>query len=82
MKRVLGIIILSVFVISLVGSVSPGFKAQVIKLTGDQKYASSQLPLPPTMEMNKNLAGQSDSEEFADSDNSYNIQSKEIQLVE
>ena len=82
MKRVLGILILSVFVISLIGSVSPDFKAQVIKLTGDHKYASTLLPAPAPLEMNKNLAGKSNSEKFTDSDNSYNIQSKDVVLVE
>lgn len=56
MKKCLSIIILTVFVLSIAGSVSPEVKSYVISWTGGEKYASSILPAPPPMKMNKNLA--------------------------
>ena len=81
MKKILGIIILGVFILSILGSVSPKFESYVLKLAGDQKYAYSQIPLPPTIENNQNLAGQSDLPNPDDSDISYNIQSRDINLI-
>jgi hypothetical protein len=56
MKKSLAIIILSVFVFSIMGSVLPGVKTTVMNLTGGQKYASTQLPAPPEFQMNQKLA--------------------------
>ena len=56
MKKYLSIILLSLFVLSIMGSVSPTIKSQIIDLAGGQKYASTQLPVPPVMYSNKNLA--------------------------
>jgi hypothetical protein len=56
MKKILSITILTVFVLSIMGSVSPEIKSYVIKMTGDQKYASTLLPNPPDIQDNKNLA--------------------------
>ncbi len=56
MKKYLAIIILSVFVISIMGSVSPEINSYVKNLTGDQKYASTKLPSPPAILTNQNLA--------------------------
>ena len=58
MKRYLAIIILSVFVISIMGSVSPEIKSTVMNWTGGQKYASTLLPAPPDFQVYKNLAKQ------------------------
>lgn len=81
MKKILGIIILSAFIISIMGSVSPGLKTYVIKYTGDQKYASTQLPLPPTIENNQNLAGQDNNSNLAKSGISYDILSKNTGFI-
>ena len=56
MKKCLSIIILSVFVISILGSVSPDIKSTVMNWTGSQKYASTLLPSPPEFQVNQNLA--------------------------
>ena len=56
MKKILSIIILSVFVISIMGSVLPEVKVTVMNWTGGQKYVSTQLPAPPAMQMNQKLA--------------------------
>ena len=56
MKKYLALIILTVFVISIMGSVSPEIKSAVINWTGGQKYASTLLPSPPEFQTNKNLA--------------------------
>jgi len=56
MKKTLAIIILSVFVISLMGSVSPSIQSHVKNWTGGQKYASTLLPSPPAIQPNQNLA--------------------------
>jgi hypothetical protein len=56
MKKYLAIIILGVFVISLMGSVSPEIKSYVKNWTGDSKYASTLLPSPPEIQTNHNLA--------------------------
>ena len=52
----LSIIILSVFVLSILGSVSPDIQSKVMNWTGGQKYASTLLPAPPDFQLNKNLA--------------------------
>jgi hypothetical protein len=56
MKKYLAIIILTVFVLSIIGSVSPEIKSYVTKLTGNQKYASTLLPNPPAIKTIDNLA--------------------------
>jgi len=56
MKKSLAIIILSVFVISIMGSVLPEVKTTVMNWTGGQKYASTQLPAPPEIQLNQKLA--------------------------
>ena len=56
MKKCLSIIILSVFVLSMLGSVSPEIKTYVKSWTGEQKYASTLLPSPPQIDTNKSLA--------------------------
>ena len=56
MKKYLAIIIISVFVLSIMGSVSPEIKSTVMNLTGGQKYASTLMPSPPEFQTNKNLA--------------------------
>jgi len=56
MKKCLAIIILTVFVISIMGSVSPEVSSYVKNWTGDQKYASTLLPSPPEIQTNTNLA--------------------------
>jgi hypothetical protein len=56
MKKSLAIIILSIFVLSIMGSVLPEVKVTVLKWTGGQKYASTQLPAPPEMQLNQKLA--------------------------
>jgi len=56
MKKSLAIVILSVFVLSIMGSVLPEVKVTVMKWTGGQKYASTLLPAPPEMQMNQKLA--------------------------
>ena len=56
MKKYLSIIILSVFVLSIIGSTSPEIKSTIIKWTGDQKYASTLIPNPPEVQTIKNLA--------------------------
>ena len=55
-KKSLAIIILSVFVISIMGSVIPEVKTTVMNFTGGQKYASTHLPAPPEVQMNQKLA--------------------------
>jgi hypothetical protein len=57
MKKCLSIIILSFFVLSMIGSVTPEVKSYVKVWTGDQKYASTQLPSPPSIQASQNLAG-------------------------
>ena len=81
MKKILGLIILTAFIISIMGSVSPGLKTIVTKYTGDHKYASTQLPLPPTLENKINLAGQDNRLNISSSDISYDIKSKEINFI-
>jgi hypothetical protein len=56
MKKCLSIIILAVFIISIMGSVSPEVKSYVKNWSGEQKYASTLLPSPPEIQTNKNLA--------------------------
>ena len=56
MKKFLSIILLSLFVLSIMGSISPTIKSQIIDFAGGQKYASTQLLVPPAMNSNKNLA--------------------------
>ncbi len=56
MKKILGIIIVSAFILSLLGSALPGMKEKVISITGSQAYASTSLPLPPSIGLAKNLA--------------------------
>ena len=56
MKKYFAIAILTMFVLSLMGSVSPEIKTYVKSWTGDQKYASTALPAPPEMTMDGNLA--------------------------
>lgn len=56
MKKFLIIIILSVFVLSIMGSVSPKVKSYVENFTGDTRYASTMLPAPPDIQLNNDLA--------------------------
>ena len=56
MKKSLAIIILSVFVISLMGSVLPEVQSIVVNWDDGQKYASSNLPTPPVNKPIDNLA--------------------------
>jgi hypothetical protein len=57
MKKFFGIAILIVFVLSVMGSVSPEINSFVKNLTGDKKYASSSLlPAPPELPTDGNLA--------------------------
>jgi hypothetical protein len=56
MKKFLALIILTVFVLSILGSVSPEIKTFVTKLAGDHKYASTILPNPPDIKTIDNLA--------------------------
>jgi hypothetical protein len=56
MKKYLAIAILAVFVISIMGSVSPKFQSSVKILSGNQKYVSTILPAPPEMVKETNLA--------------------------
>jgi hypothetical protein len=58
MKKCLSIIILTVFVLSMMGSVSPEIKSYVISWTGEKKFASTHLPSPPQLNTNENLAKQ------------------------
>ena len=56
MKKILAIIILSIFFISILGSALPEVNLIVLRMSSDQKYAITQLPSPPQIQMNKNLA--------------------------
>ena len=56
MKKFFAIIILTVFVISIMASVSPEVSSYVKNWTGDQKYASTLLPSPPEIQTERNLA--------------------------
>jgi hypothetical protein len=56
MKKFFAIIILTVFAISIMGSVSPEINSYVKSWTGEQKYASTILPSPPEIQTNNNLA--------------------------
>jgi hypothetical protein len=56
MKKYFAIVILTIFVLSVMGSVSPEIKSYVKNWTGDQKYASTSLPAPPEMPVDGNLA--------------------------
>jgi hypothetical protein len=60
MKKYCAIVILTIFVLSLMGSVSPGISSYVKNLTGDKKYASTILPAPPETNSDKNLAKKDD----------------------
>ena len=84
MKKILGIIILSVFVISLVATASPVFKAEVQNLKNSPKYASSHLPVPPAIDLNQNLAGtdKNNSEKFAKANTDLKIQIQDFKFVE
>ena len=56
MKKVLSIIFLSLFILSIMASVSPKIQAQFADFAGESKFASTHIPVPPTIESNKNLA--------------------------
>lgn len=56
MKKFFAITILIVFVLSVMGSVSPEMNSFVKKLTGNKKYASISLPAPPDLPTDGNLA--------------------------
>jgi hypothetical protein len=60
MKKILGIIFVGLFILSIVGSVSPTIKSEIIHIAGGKKYASTQLPTPNAIESNKNLADKLD----------------------
>lgn len=65
MKKILGTITLSIFAISIIGSVSPSLKTEVIKLTGDKKYASTIIPLPSEIDRRgNNFAGKIESKHY------------------
>ena len=57
MKKILGIIIVSAFILSLMGSVSPIIQSSMKNFTGRKYYSSSSLPLPNPID--KNYAEQS-----------------------
>jgi len=56
MKKVFSIIFLSLFVLSIMASASPKIQAHFADFAGEQKFASTHIPVPPTLETNKNLA--------------------------
>jgi hypothetical protein len=84
MKKILGIIILSVFVISIMATASPVFKTEVQNLKNSPKYASSHLPVPQAIELNQNLAGadKDNSEKFANFNTDLNLQIQDIKITE
>ena len=84
MKKILGLIIISVFVICLFASASPAFKDQVQNLKNNPKYASSHLPLPPTVGFHQNLADseENNSVKLANTNTDLKIQSEDIQFAE
>jgi hypothetical protein len=56
MKKFFAIIILTIFVLSTMGSVSPQISSYIKSWTGDQIYSSNSLPAPPEMKTDSNLA--------------------------
>ena len=84
MKKLLSIIILSVFVISIMATASPVFKAEVQNLKNSPKYASSHLPIPPAIDLNQNLAAadKDNSEKFTNVNTDLNLQIQNIKITE
>ena len=56
MKKILGLIVIFTFILSILGSASPQINSKVKTLTGNKIYASTSLPLPLPIGLEKNLA--------------------------
>ncbi len=60
MKKILGSIVITAFILSIVGSASPQINSTIKSLIGTKTYASTSLPLPPSMNVVINLAEKSE----------------------
>jgi hypothetical protein len=56
MKKLLSLIILVTFVISLMASVSPQFSTKISKITGNKKFASTHISLPQRIKVFEKIA--------------------------
>lgn len=46
MKKILATFTISVFLVSILGSVSPQLKMKVMDISGDTKYSATSVPVP------------------------------------
>ena len=61
MKKILSIFFISLFIISIMASVSENLQAQVKSMTGGHTYSASMVPVPKLPVQKDNLAVNKDS---------------------